>query len=233
MTSLDDLLNQQIDYYDARAPEYDQWFLRQGRYDRGEEHRARWQAEIAHVARALETACPGGDVLELASGTGLWTRRLAPSCDRLTAVDASANAIELCRRRVDAPHVEYITDDIFRWRPDRRFDFIFFGFWLSHVPEQRFGAFWSLVRDALKPGGQAYFVDSLFTSASSAMDHGPVDRSGISARKLNDGRAFRIVKVFYEPDRLTNDLSALGWTARIRTSGAFFMFGSAWREADD
>jgi hypothetical protein len=28
------------------------------------------------------------------------------------------------------------------WRPDRRYDVVFFGFWLSHVPLERFAAFW-------------------------------------------------------------------------------------------
>ncbi|QFS50036.1 hypothetical protein [Nostoc sphaeroides] len=32
-----DVIQQQIEYYRARANEYDQWFYRTGRYDRGEE----------------------------------------------------------------------------------------------------------------------------------------------------------------------------------------------------
>ena len=37
MTTTEDqtLLREQLDYYRARAAEYDQWWLRQGRYDRG------------------------------------------------------------------------------------------------------------------------------------------------------------------------------------------------------
>ncbi|NJL28893.1 MAG: hypothetical protein HC897_13870, partial [Thermoanaerobaculia bacterium] len=48
-----DLIAEQIAYYRARAPEYDEWFLRQGRYDRGEVHRAQWQRELAEVEAAL------------------------------------------------------------------------------------------------------------------------------------------------------------------------------------
>jgi hypothetical protein len=33
------------------------------------------------------------------------------------------------------------------------------GFWLSHVPLERFGAFWSLVDECLAPGGRVFFVD--------------------------------------------------------------------------
>lgn len=34
-----DILQEQIQYYRDRASEYDEWFFRQGRYDRGEAHR--------------------------------------------------------------------------------------------------------------------------------------------------------------------------------------------------
>jgi demethylmenaquinone methyltransferase/2-methoxy-6-polyprenyl-1,4-benzoquinol methylase len=33
------LLDQQMAYYHARGPEYDEWFLREKRYDRGPAHR--------------------------------------------------------------------------------------------------------------------------------------------------------------------------------------------------
>ena len=41
------LIDEQIRYYRQRAPEYDEWFHRQGRYDRGPEHTRLWQHEIA------------------------------------------------------------------------------------------------------------------------------------------------------------------------------------------
>ena len=45
----DSLIKQQIEYYRARASEYDEWFLRQGRYDRGEEHRRLQPQDIGQV----------------------------------------------------------------------------------------------------------------------------------------------------------------------------------------
>ena len=43
--------------------------------------------------------------------------------------------------------------------PDRRYDAVFFGFWISHVPEEKFASFWSLVAEALEPGGRVFFFD--------------------------------------------------------------------------
>ena len=63
------LIEQQIEYYRARASEYDEWFLRQGRYDRGEAHKKQWFAEVAQLREALAEFEPRGDLLELACGT--------------------------------------------------------------------------------------------------------------------------------------------------------------------
>lgn len=130
----DDIVQEQILYYRERAPEYDEWFFRQGRYDRGENHRQQWFSEIAEVEVALRATNPSGDILELACGTGLWTQHLAHFATRLTAVDASPEAIALNQQRVGSASVEYVIADLFNWTPHQQFDFIFFGFWLSHVP---------------------------------------------------------------------------------------------------
>ena len=234
--SQDDLLRQQIEYYRARAHEYDEWFLRQGRYDHGAEENARWHAEAAEVARALDLALaeaparPGAAALELAAGTGLWTQRLAPHFAHITAVDAAPEALAINRDRLGdaAERVDYQVADLFTWRPERRYDFVFFSFWLSHVPPERFAAFWALVRDCLAPNGRAFLVDSRYTPSSTAHDHqleGP-DATEVS-RQLNDGRAYRIVKVFYTPQRLNGALAAVGWRADLHATPTYFLYGQA------
>ncbi|MDQ3148209.1 MAG: hypothetical protein M3R01_15000, partial [Actinomycetota bacterium] len=79
------LLAEQRAYYRARAPEYDQWWLRSGRYALPGEERDRWRAEIALLEQAFDEFAPRGEVLELACGTGLWTSRLVRFADRVTA----------------------------------------------------------------------------------------------------------------------------------------------------
>ncbi|HEX8696220.1 MAG TPA: class I SAM-dependent methyltransferase [Longimicrobium sp.] len=225
-----DLIEQQKEYYRVRAGEYDEWFLRQGRYDLGPEHRARWNAEVEAVRRALAAWSPAGCVLELACGTGWWTEQLVRYADRVTAVDASPEVLELNRRRVGDGRVRYVQADIFGWRPDAAYDVAFFSFWLSHVPPERFEEFWALVRSALKPGGRAIFVDSLRTELSTARDHVlPAQDDVVSVRKLNDGREFRIVKVFHRPEELAPRLAALGWRPEVAATETFFLYGQAER----
>jgi len=234
--SADTILRDQIEYYRARAGEYDEWWFRTGRYDRGPEFNARWNAEVETVERALEgwlAARRPQTVLELACGTGLFTRRLAPRVARLTAIDASPEVIAINRGRVAADNVAYVEADLFSWRPQQRYDAVFFSFWLSHVPAERFAAFWDTVNAALAPGGEAFLIDSVFDTTSTAKDHVlPARDAGVVTRKLNDGREFRIVKFFYRPDELAAKLAALGWRAAIGQTQNYFIHGHAARAAE-
>jgi len=51
MTTDSTLLAEQIDYYRQRAAEYDQWWFRTGRFDRGEALNAEWNRDVALVER--------------------------------------------------------------------------------------------------------------------------------------------------------------------------------------
>lgn len=225
----DAILHEQIAYYRARASEYDEWFLRQGRYDRGPDLNARWFAEIAEARGALDRFDPSGDVLELACGTGLWTQQLARLARSVTAVDSAPEMLALNRARLaDAGNVRYLQADLFAWTPDKRYDAVFFSFWLSHVPPERFTAFWALVRDALAPGGRVFFVDSLYSESSTASDHALEGQEATTlSRRLNDGREYRIVKVFHDPEKLAGQLQALGWTATVGRTPTYFYYGEA------
>jgi demethylmenaquinone methyltransferase/2-methoxy-6-polyprenyl-1,4-benzoquinol methylase len=219
------ILDEQLTYYRARAPEYDEWFMRTGRYDRGPEHRAEWFSEVAILEAALEPVVTGKQVLELACGTGRWTKYLARWAALTLAVDAAPEALQINKEQIRAANVDYLEADVFSWQPDKTFDVVFFSFWLSHIPPQRFAPFWQMVRRALKPGGYAFFMDSLFEQASTARDHIAIDKSGFAQRKLNDGREFQIVKVFYEPAILEQRLRKDGWHGWVRSTGKFFLYG--------
>ena len=223
-----ELLDEQIAYYRARAPEYDEWYFRKGRYERDAVHRKAWFAELETVEGALHRAAPFGRVLELACGTGLWTRRLAPHASELTAIDASPEVLALNRRRVASERVRYLEADLFQWQPRETYDFVFFGFWLSHVPPDRFAPFWAMVRAALAPGGRVFFVDNHHPSIGPRVHRLP-EAGYVTERVLNNGRQFRIVKVFYEPADLARRLDALGFTGSVRSSGEFFVFGDVLR----
>ena len=218
-------LAEQLEYYRARASEYDEWWFRRGRYDHGPELNGCWFREIAELERALSEFGPRGRVLELAGGTGIWSAKLLGCADELTVVDGSNEVISLNRERLRSERVQYIRADLFNWASPAPFDVVFFGFWLSHVPASKFEEFWELVRASLAPRGRVFFIDSRKDTTSTALDHQLRD-DDISIRRLNDGRTFRIYKVYYETQALQQRLTELGWSAAVRSTDRYFIYGS-------
>ena len=102
----DRLVAEQIRYYDDRASEYEDLWFRRGRYDMGPDFNDGWFRETALVEAAVDAFDASGSVLELACGSGIWTRRLAPRARRLVAVDSSSSMIELNRGRFGAANVD-------------------------------------------------------------------------------------------------------------------------------
>lgn len=223
---LDNSLAEQLAYYEARAGEYDQWWLRQGRYDRGPEENARWFREAAELDAALDAFQPAGDILELACGTGLRTGKLLAAAHQLTVVDGSAEMLAIHAERFGDAPMERVQADLFNWSPGRLFDVVYFGFWLSHVPPERFLDFWQLVESTLKPGGRFFFVDSRRAANSAAVDHViPAPDEVTHRRRLNDGREFAVFKVFYEPADLQQRLAVRGWDCEVKATRTFFIHG--------
>ncbi len=221
-----DTLQEMMAYYRARAAEYDEWFYRRGRFDRSPETNARWFREVDEVLAALDAFAISGDVLELAPGTGIWTERLLRTARSITAVDASPEMVALNSARVASDRVSYILADLFTWRPERTYDAVFFGFWLSHVPVERLDAFLGMVAAALRPEGKLFFVDGRREQTSTAVDHQlPEVGSQVMTRRLNDGREFQIVKIFYKPAALAARCTAAGLEVEVRETPTYFMYG--------
>ena len=226
---IDTLLAEQIAYYRARAPEYDDWWHRRGYHDRGAEANAQWHAEVAQLEQALEKLEPRGNVLEIACGTGLWTRHLVRYADHITAVDSAPETIAVNRQRLNEipgpATVEYVTADVFGWRPTHQYDVVFIGFWLSHVPSARFREFWHLMRDALAPAGRVILIDNYIRGEPTEdWIAGPEGEAAI--RHVQDGRWFRMVKIFDTPETLTARLATVGWEAQLEATPNHFMFGT-------
>jgi SAM-dependent methyltransferase len=212
---LDSLLAEQVAYYRARADEYDKTGVRGDRAGR-------------LLEAALQAFRPRGRVLELACGTGRWTGQLAVSAQSVTAVDASPEVLEINRRKVANPRVRYVEADLFNWRPVERYDTVFFAFWLSHVPPDRFDAFWALVTECLAPGGRVFFIEDRPSMATQERTL-PGEPAYVVERELTDGRTYRAVKAFRDPQWLHRRLSTLGWEIDIETVDPHFFYATARR----
>jgi SAM-dependent methyltransferase len=247
VTGADDLLTSQIAYYRAHAPKYDDWWRRTSKHDLGEEYRLRWEAEIARLDDFLAGFAPLGQVLELAGGTGNWTAKLAPMSTSVAVVDASPEAVAVAQDKLNDPKVTWIVEDIFGYQPPHQYDTVFFSFWLSHVPLERFEQFWALVGRCVSPTGTVLFIDNahpslsreipeyeVLWSQSSESSLAGIDsrtdlETGRATRLAADGSTYDLVKVWRTPEELTSDLAVLGWRADVTTTETAFIYGSARR----
>jgi SAM-dependent methyltransferase len=237
----EEVLAEQVTYYRARAPEYDDWWERRCSYDLGEQVTTAWRADAALLRDALDGFAPRGQVLELAAGTGIWTGELLRHADRVLALDAAPEALAINHAKHAPRRVDYVVADLFAWVPPRRFDAVCFTFWLSHVPAVRWARFWALVDRALAPGGRVWFCDS--AHPQHAATHGPptyrdrVDRPELAGerrqRRLQDGRTFQIIKRYWHPSELEAELAAIGWHATVRNTPWAFIYGTATRAQED
>jgi demethylmenaquinone methyltransferase/2-methoxy-6-polyprenyl-1,4-benzoquinol methylase len=198
---MNDVLDEQLAYYRARAQEYDQSLQAEGGTVQPEEEGAK--QEWTEISKALHALAPTGDVLELACGTGIWTQELAKISRSITAIDGSPEMIELNRTKLKDAAIEYQCVDLFQWEPKKQYDLVFFAFWLSHVPPSHISSFLEEVVCATKPGGRVFMVDE---PRSESNISGP-NREGLyQQRRLRDGSSFRIVKVYYDPGVIEQEL---------------------------
>jgi hypothetical protein len=93
--------DEMVAYYEARAPEYDDWYLRRGRYDHGPIANAVWQAELDRATLWIDDLPLGPVIVELAAGTGWWSPLLAQKGE-LWAFDAAEAPLDRARSRLPA-----------------------------------------------------------------------------------------------------------------------------------
>jgi 2-polyprenyl-3-methyl-5-hydroxy-6-metoxy-1,4-benzoquinol methylase len=211
------LIAEQIEYYRSQAAEYDETSRPpdDSLGDFGSE-----------LTRALDAFRPTGNVLEIASGTGAWTTQLLRHASLVTALDASPEMHDQAAVKINRdPRVRFILGDVFSWEPDTQYDVVFFANWLSHVPPKRFERFWATVGNALRASGRVFFIDELLDAWR--QEHlseefiGDAD-APVVHRSLRDGRRFRVVKVFWDPEELESKLRELGWHTEVHQAGPFF-----------
>jgi demethylmenaquinone methyltransferase/2-methoxy-6-polyprenyl-1,4-benzoquinol methylase len=207
-----DIIEEQIRYYRGRAPEYDE--TADWRADPFEEQ---WHTLLA----AFEAFRPSGRILEIAAGTGHWTKHLLRFSDDVTAIDASPEMIGIARKKLGNAPIRFVEADVFAWRPDGFYDTVFFANWLSHVLPDDLERFWGIVRSALAPDGRVFFVDEAQGAAGDAWRHEEfTEEAHVVTRRLRDGTAHRAVKVFWGAGELQDRMRALGWDLRVTATPA-------------
>src|SRR6476620_6893362 len=101
----DDIVQEQITYYRARAQTYDEEILGSSFFAASDEEAGHREGELAIATHILARLGPFDRVLELACGTGIWTRILVNIGREVTAVDAAPEMLEIARRKLHSVHI--------------------------------------------------------------------------------------------------------------------------------
>jgi demethylmenaquinone methyltransferase/2-methoxy-6-polyprenyl-1,4-benzoquinol methylase len=174
-------------YYAARASEYDRVYLKPER-----------QFDLRQIEQWLPSVLAGATVLEVACGTGYWTRFLAPVASAVVALDSSPETLRIARERVVAPNTEFHVGDAYALpRFGHSFSAAFAGFWFSHVPLERRREFLLGLNSALAPRARVVLLDNLFVAgSSSAITERDANGNTYQRRSLSDGSIHRVLKNF-------------------------------------
>jgi demethylmenaquinone methyltransferase/2-methoxy-6-polyprenyl-1,4-benzoquinol methylase len=204
-------LNEQIEYYRARAKEYDE--------------------SIAGVSDLLESGRllllklgRFDSILELACGTGVWTKTLLQMGNAVTAVDAAPEMLEIAQKKLGEERIKYQQADLFHWEPAQQYDLVFFANWLSHVPPNALDDFLGKVQRSVRAGGQLAIIDQYVPSDGDKQ----IAKDDIYAKRpIADGRQFTIVKAFYDLIYLQNKFEVLEFEVSTNkfTDTFFFLAG--------
>jgi len=176
------------EYYDTRAPEYDDWYLGRGLFVGRE--RPGWDAELERLFRVLEQL-PPGRTLDVACGTAFLTRHVPGD---VVGLDQSARMLEEAARR--APHAVCVQGDAFALPfPDAVFDRVLTGHFYGHLepPERE-----RFLEEARRVARELVVVDA-------SRMHSDVDEE-MSQRVLNDGSRWEVFKRYFTGAGLATEL---------------------------
>jgi len=172
-------------YYDARAPEYDDWYYGQGQF--AGRDRPGWKDELAALEAALRSL-PPARTLDVACGTGYLTRWLP---GEVTGLDQSEAMLAEARARL--PQAELVRADALDALPfeDGAFDRVVTGHFYGHLePAQRE----RFVAEARRLAPELIVVDS----AGSGEEW--------QERTLDDRTRWRVYKRWFTADVLLEEL---------------------------
>ena len=176
------------DYYARRAREYEDIYQRPER-----------RGDLLLMEQEAVALFAGRDVLEIACGTGYWTRFIARSARSILAVDCNPQVLSIAREKdYGACPVVFVESDAYSLPTVQGpFSGAFLGFWWSHVPKGKLGAFVETLHSKLADGALVVLFDNHYVEGNSS----PISRTDAEGntyqiRRLKDGSLHEIVKNF-------------------------------------
>ena len=185
-----------VRYYERRQPEYEAVYSKPER-----------QEELAWLEEELLRLVAGRRVLELACGTGYWTRRMAPVAASVHATDASAQLASGALESCSGGNVTSGILDAYAVPSSPEVDCVVAGFLYSHVPVAKRRPLLEGIASAVRSGTPLVLFDNLHVEGSNT----PVSRRTAEGdtyqqRMLADGSSHEVLKNFLDAAELKASL---------------------------
>jgi demethylmenaquinone methyltransferase/2-methoxy-6-polyprenyl-1,4-benzoquinol methylase len=175
-------------YYEARAPEYDDWWLGTGLF--ADRDRPGWDDERRALVAAI-VSLPPARTLDIACGTGFLTQHLPGA---VTGLDQSASMLELAAARV--PDAGFVQSDALRLPfADGAFDRVFTSHFYGHLEDPERERF---LAEARRVAAELVVVDSALRDGVEPVEW--------QERELNDGSRWEVYKRYLRPEELAAEL---------------------------
>ncbi|HTK75684.1 MAG TPA: methyltransferase domain-containing protein [Gemmataceae bacterium] len=176
-------------------------------YDRQVAQPGHWRREVVHAQRR---ALRGRRVLEVACGTGVWTRYLADVTEHVLATDASPRMLARARRlartakRFPRGRLRFLRLDAYALaNAPGKFDGALAMNWFEHVPRARHDEFLDALHNKLGRGARV-FIGMIHLSdewrAQLYTKPGGADLYGV--RQQPDGSQYEIIDNVFAEDEL-------------------------------
>jgi ubiquinone/menaquinone biosynthesis C-methylase UbiE len=188
-------------YYEARAPEYDDWYEGTGRF--AGRDRPAWRELLGELAATLG-ALPPARTLDVACGTGYATRWLP---GEITGLDQGAAMLAIAAERL--PGARFVRGDAFALPfADDAFDRVTAMSFYGHLDAEERARF---LGEARRVAPELVIVDAALRPDVRPEEH--------QLRVLNDGSRWTVYKRFFTPVQLLDELGG----GRVLYAGRWFV----------
>ncbi len=209
------ITDQQAQFYAKSAANHDRV------YDKPER-----QADLAAIRSHLADAVRGHRVLELACGTGYWTRLLADSAAAVTATDINPEMIALAQlRALPAGKVLLRVADAWDLPADiGSYSAVFIGFWWSHIKREEQERFLAQLRAKLGKDILLVLLDDVYVEGSSeTVARTDLEGNTYQIRTAPDGERYEIPKTYPSDSALRKKLAGAVREIRIVRLAYYWM----------
>lgn len=197
----------QINYYAERAKEYEQIYQKDER-----------QEDLKKLEIILKDLFFAKSVIEIACGTGYWTKVISETAKSIFAVDMNDKVLEIAQSKKYKAPTTFENEDIFNLtKVYGKFDSGFGGFIWSHIPKQKLDVFLSEFISKVTPAGVVVFIDNQYVEGSNT----PIDskdeyRNTYQIRKLSNGSCYKVMKNFPVDKEILDIIESIGTDIEIK-----------------